>query len=146
MAIPRSVDQLSKTPSPDVLHAIELLKNRYGASSYRDSGHTNTAPTWIFELPGYKAEVGLRMNSDALTLYMRNRTLNGRTLTGWLAPEKITKVYPRNGNPAGSIKRSPFFSPSPENECVMLSLERDDLQPLFDYFLTSQRLRQNLWN
>ena len=136
MAIPRSIAQLTLTHplSDGVLHAVDLLQTQYGANSYRDSGHTETAPTWIFELTDYGAEVGLRMNGGVLTLYMRNRTLDGQTLTDWLSPEKVAKVYPRDGSPAGSIKRSTYLRPSLDNECVMLRLERDDLRPLFDYF------------
>lgn len=134
MATKRSIAQLGKAVSDDVRYAIDLLENRYGASNYRDSGHTETRPTWIFELPRYGAEVGVPMNQRDLSLYMRNRTLDGRKLTDILAPELVSKVYPRDGKPARSIKESPFLGTTAGNECVLLNLERHDLEPLFEAF------------
>lgn len=134
MVTKRSIAQLAKPVSDDVRYAIDLLEHQYGASHYRDSGHTETRPTWIFELPRYGAEVGVPMNQRDLSLYMRNRTLDGKKLTDILAPELVTKVYPRDGKPAESIKSSPFLGPSAGNECVLLKLTRGDLEPLFDAF------------
>ena len=62
MSSPRTIAQLGYPVSDDVLHVIDLLQNRYGAARYRDSGHTQGRPTWIFELPRYGAEVGVPMN------------------------------------------------------------------------------------
>lgn len=138
MSTKRTVAQLGYSVSDDVLHAIDLLQHRYGATDYRDSGHTNTRPTWIFELPAFNAEVGVPMNKRDLSLYMRNRTLDGRKLTDLLSPEKVTKVYPRDGKPAQSIKDSSFLGPSKGNECVLLELERGDLEPLFEAFFAVQ--------
>lgn len=137
MAIPRTIDELGYDVADDVLHAIDLLRNRYGASNHRDSGHQDGKggrPTWIFELPQFNAEIGVPMNKRDLTLYMRNRTLDGRKLTELLPPEKVAKVYPRDGKPARSIKDSPFLGIANGNESVMLELERRDLEPLFDAF------------
>lgn len=134
MATKRSIAQLGKPVSDDVRYAIDLLEHQYGASHYRDSGHTETRPTWIFELPRYSAEVGVPMNQRDLSLYMRNRTLDGKKLTDILAPELVAKVYPRDGRPAESIKNSAFLSPSAGSECVLLKLTRGDLEPLFDAF------------
>lgn len=77
------------------------------------------------------------MNKRDLTLYMRNRTLNGRKLTDLLPPAKVGKLYPRDGKPAQSINGSPFLGPSAGNECVMLELERGDLEPLFEMFFAA---------
>lgn len=130
----RSISQLGYDVAPGVEQAIRLLQEHYGASSYRDSGHTQTSPTWIFELPRYGAEVGVRMNKRDLSLYMRNRTLDGSLLSDCLPPEKIAKVYPRDGNPAASIGNSQYLGPSAHNEVLMLTLVPDDLAPLFGYF------------
>lgn len=134
MATKRSIAQLSRTVSDDVRYAIDLLENRYGASNYRDSGHTVTRPTWIFELPRYGAEVGVPMNQRDLSLYMRNRTLDGRRLTDFLSPELVSKVYPRDGKPGRSIKDSCFLGAAAGNECVLLKLTRADLEPVFEAF------------
>ena len=140
MATPRTIDQLGYDVADDVLHAIDLLQHRYGASSHRDSGHQDGKggrPTWIFELPQFKAEVGVPMNKRDLTLYMRNRTLDGRRLTDLLPPEKVAKKYPRDGKPARSIKDSAYLGIANGNESVMLKLERGDLEPLFEAFFAA---------
>lgn len=146
MANNRTIAQLGYEVSEDVLHAIDLLENRYGADNHRDSGHQDGKggrPTWIFELPQFNAEVGLPMNKRDLTLYMRNRTLDGRKLTDLLPPEKVPKVYPRDGKPARSIKDSAFLRTAKGNECVMLKLEREDLEPLLSmFFATSPEAHQ----
>lgn len=137
MARHRSLSELGYEVSADVLYAIELLETGYGASTYRDSGHQEGEggrPTWIFELPEFGAEVGVPMNKGALTLYMRNRTLDGRRLTDLLPAEKIAAVYPRDGRPARSINDSPFLGPADGQETVRLRLERTDLEPLFAAF------------
>lgn len=139
MVTRRTIAELGYEVSEDVLYAIELLEDRYGANSYRDSGHKEKGqrPTWIFELPKFHAEVGVPMNKRALTLYMRNMTLDGKKLTGLLSSEKVAKVYPRDGNPAESIKNSAFLGTANGNECVMLKLEREDLEPVLSMFFAS---------
>lgn len=140
MATKRAIEHLGYEVSDDVVHAIELLKRLDAATEYRDSGHNlgkGGRPTWVFKLPRFGAEVGVPMNRRDLTLYMRNRTLDGRKLTDLLPNEKIAKVYPRDGKPARSIKDSPFLRPASGNECVMLALERGDLEPLFETFFAA---------
>ncbi|CAM8662060.1 Domain of unknown function DUF3883 [Comamonadaceae bacterium] len=140
MATNRTIAQLGYEVSEDVLHAIDLLQNLYGADNHRDSGHQDGKggrPTWIFELPRFNAEIGLPMNKRDLTLYMRNRTLDGRKLTDLIPPEKVSRVYPRDGEPARSIKDSAFLGTAKGNECVMLKLEREDLEPLLSMFFAS---------
>ena len=140
MTTPRTIDELGYDVADDVLHAIELLRSRYGAKTHRDSKHRmgrGGRPTWIFEFAQFDAEVGVPMNKRDLTLYMRNRTLDGKKLTDLLPPEKVVKVYPRDGKPARSIKDSSFLGIANGNESVMLELERGDLEPLFDAFFAS---------
>lgn len=140
MATPRTIDELGYEVADDVLHAIDLLRNRYGASRHRDSGHQDGKrgrPTWIFELPRFNAEIGVPMNKRDLTLYMRNRTLDGRKLTDLLPPEKVANVYPRDGQPARSIKDSAYLGIANGNESVRLELVRGALEPLFDAFFAS---------
>lgn len=140
MASQRSLDELSRGASEEVRHAIELLQQRYGASSYQESGHREGAggrPTVIFDLPNFGAEVGLPMNKRDLTLYMRNRTMDGRKLTDLLPDEKVVNVYPRDGKPARSINESKFLGPPHGNETVRLKLKRADLEPLFAQFFAT---------
>ena len=77
------------------------------------------------------------MNRRDLTLYMRNRTLDGQKLTDLLPPKMVSKVYPKDGKPARSIKDSAFLGTAKGNECVMLKLEREDLEPLLSMFFGS---------
>ena len=81
------------------------------------------------------------MNKQKLTLYMRNRTLDGRRLTDLLPPEKVVKVYPRDGKPARSIKDSSFLGIANGNESVMLQIGRGDLERVFDTFFAMSTAR-----
>ncbi len=95
----RTVSELGYPIAAGVLHAIELLKKDFGATNYRDSGHTKTSPTWIFELPHYKTEIGVRMNKKAIGLYVKYRAPSGSYVRDLLRPDAIAKMYPRDGKP-----------------------------------------------
>lgn len=131
----RTLADLGYPVAAGVLHAIRLLEGRYGASDYHDSGHTKTAPTWIFKLPRYgNSEVGVRMNKRDTTLYMRDCTLDGKRLRGLIAAGKVAKVYPRDGKPANSVLNSAYLGPSASNEVLMLELEPDDVEAVLAAF------------
>lgn len=138
----RTVEELGYTVSPDVLFTIDLLTKKYLAVTPKDSGHTQGAPTWIYECPAYGgAEVAVRMNKDCLTLYMRDRARDGRLLSEMLPEGKIGKRYPRDGRPASSVDKSPYLGPSETNQLLMLNLERDDVEPILAaYFGTPSHL------
>lgn len=131
----RTIADLGSPIAAGVLHAIELLEQRYGAADYHDSGHTQTVPTWIFKLPGYgNAEVGVRMNKRDTTLYMRDRTLEGKRLRDFIDSSKVKKVYPRDGKPANSVLHSEYLGPSESNEVLLLELEPADVAPVLAAF------------
>lgn len=131
----RSISDLGYPVARGVLDTIHLLETRYGATDYHDSGHTKTAPTWIFKLPRHGgAEVGVRMNKRDLTLYMRDKTLDGKRLRDIVPANKVAKVYPRDGQPANSVLNSTFLGPSSQNEVLMLELEPEDIQPVLAAF------------
>lgn len=131
----RTLADLGYPVAAGVLHAIRLLEERYGASDYHDSGHTNTAPAWIFKLPRYgNAEVGVRMNKRDTTLYMRDRTCDGMRLRDLIPAGKVAKVYPSDGKPAASVLNSVYLGPSTSNEVLMLELEPDDVEAVLTAF------------
>lgn len=131
----RTLVDLGYPVAAGVLHAIGLLEGRYGASDYRDSGHTQTAPTWIFRLPRYSnAEVGVRMNKRDITLYVRDRTFDGKRLRDFIPASKVAKVYPRDGKPANSVLNSAYLGPSASNEVLMLELDPDDVESVLAAF------------
>jgi hypothetical protein len=131
----RTLADLGYPVAAGVLRTIQLLQERYGASDYHDSGHTNTAPTWIFKLPRYgNAEVGVRMNKRDTTLYMRDRTCNGMRLRDLIPAGKVAKVYPSDGKPAASVLNSVYLGPSTSNEVLMLELEPDDVNLVLSAF------------
>lgn len=135
----RSLTNLGYPVAAGVLHVIRLLEERYDASDYRDSGHTQTAPTWIFKLPRYgNAEVGVRMNKRDTTLYMRDRTCDGKQLRDLIPASKVAKVYPRDGKPANSVLNSTYLGPSASNEVLMLELEPDDVESVLAAFFGGQ--------
>jgi hypothetical protein len=131
----RTLADLGYPVAAGVLRTIQLLEERYGASDYHDSGHTQTAPTWIFKLPRYgNAEVGVRMNKRDTTLYMRDRTFEGKRLRDLVPADKVAKVYPRDGKPANSVLNSAYLGPSASNEVLMLELEPDDVEAVLAAF------------
>lgn len=131
----RTLADLGYPVAAGVLRTIRLLEERYGASDYHDSGHTQTTPTWIFKLPRYgNAEVGVRMNKRDTTLYMRDRTCDGNRLRGLIPARKVAKVYPRDGKPANSVLNSAYLGPSASNEVLMLELEPDDVETVLAAF------------
>lgn len=131
----RTLDDLGYPVAAGVLKTIKLLEERYRADDYHDSGHTQTAPTWIFKLPRYgNAEVGVRMNRRDTTLYIRDRTCDGKRLRDLISTEKVTKVYPWDGKPANSVLNSAFLGPSTSNEVLMLELELNDVESVLAAF------------
>lgn len=131
----RTVAELGYPVAGGVQRAIDLLEQRYGADDYHDSGHTKTAPTWIFKLPRYgNAEVGVRMNRRDITLYLRDRTCDGRKLRDLIPSSLVTKVYPRDGKPANSVLHSPYLGPADSNEVLLLQLEPCDVEPVLAAF------------
>lgn len=131
----RTLADLGYPVAAGVLRTIQLLEERYGASDYHDSGHTQTTPTWIFKLPRYgNAEVGVRMNKRDTTLYMRDRTFDGKRLRDLIPAGKVVKVYPRDGKPANSVLNSAYLGPSASNEVLMLELEPDDVEAVLAAF------------
>jgi len=134
----RSIADLGYSVAAGVLNAIRLLEDEYGANDYHDSGHTKTSPTWIFKLPRYgNAEVGVRMNKRDTTLYMRDRTLDGKRLRDLIPATKVANVYPRDGNPAESVLTSAYLGPSASNEVLRLELEPDDVASVLAAFFGS---------
>ena len=90
----RTLADLGYPVAAGVLRAIRLLEERYGASDYHASGHTQTAPSWIFKLPRYgNAEVGVRMNKRDTTLYMRGRTRDAGCVVG--SPFRVADLTER---------------------------------------------------
>lgn len=131
----RSLSDLGYTVASGVMDAIRLLQERYGASDYHDSGHTKTTPTWIFKLSRYgNAEVGVRMNKRDITLYMRDRTCDGKRLRDIVPANKVAKVYPRDGKPANSVLNSSYLGPTEMNEVLMLELEPEDVETVLGAF------------
>lgn len=133
--MPRTVKDLGYQVSPDVVFTIELLTTQYGALPPRDSGHTKTAPTWIYECPGHGgAEVAVRMNKQSLTLYLRDRTRDGRYLSDILPAQSISKRYPADGKPAASVYNSMYLGPSENNQVLMVNLTRADVEPILSAY------------
>lgn len=131
----RSIEDLGYAVDPAVAHAVKLLTQEYGAGPPHDSGHTKSSPTWIYRCDAHQgAEVGVRMNKECLTIYMRDRTLDGRNMSS-LVPEKwITKRYPRDGRPAESVYKSSFLRPSASNELLMLNISHEDVASVLTAF------------
>ena len=137
--MPRTIDELGYRVSDDVLYSIGLFSSRYGTNGYHDSGHTTTAPTWIFDFPRYAgAQVGIRMNKDCLTLYLRDKALSGQLLSHVLPIDAVTKRYPNDGKPAGSVARSAYLRPTSSNCVLLVNLARDDVQSVLDIYFGVQ--------
>jgi hypothetical protein len=131
----RTISDLGYAVADGVLHAIRLLTTRYGATLHDDSGHTESSPTWIYKSDRYDgAEIGVRMNKQSVSLYMRDNTLSGRRLRDTVPPFKVAKVYPGGGNPASSILQSEYLKPASHNEILLLSLDQEDVESVLAAF------------
>lgn len=125
----------------EVRAAVELIKNAYGAVLTHDSGHTRTAPTWIFTFPKQaNAQLAMRMNKTKLSLYLRSRTLKGEELLplvdGLLVAQKR---YPEpDGHPAASLRtaqHAPFLAPSKSNPLLLIQPNEGSLKRVLDIYL-----------
>jgi hypothetical protein len=120
-----------------VRRALDVMKGGYGAVLTHDSGHAK-GPTWIYTFPDHgHAQVAIRMNKEALSLYLRDRTPDGRPLgplLGGLAD--VTERYPdRDGrSPAHSLmsdehaaylspRRQPLLRIAPRDDAVAAILD-----------------------
>lgn len=125
----------------DVRAAVSLLKTRYQAVLTHDSGHTDTGPTWIFTIPKPRgAQVAVRMNKRDLSLYLRDKTWDGRTLEPLLAGlAEIKDRYPAPGkNPSHSLTReedAPYLRPSESNRLLLIRPRIEALEQILDLYL-----------
>jgi len=125
----------------EVRAAVSLLKNRYQAVLTHDSGHKVTSPTWIFTLPKPRgAQVAVRMNKRDLSLYLRDRTWDGKPLEPLLAGlAEIKDRYPQPGkNPANSLLRqedAPYLRPSETNRLLLIRPRTEALEQILDLYL-----------
>jgi hypothetical protein len=125
----------------DVRAAVSLLKTRYQAVLTHDSGHTDTGPTWIFTMPKLRgAQVAVRMNKRDLSLYLRDKTWDGKTLEPLLnGLAEIKGRYPAPGkNPAHSLLRqeyAPYLRPSASNRLLLIRPRPEALEQILDLYL-----------
>ena len=125
----------------EVRAAVSLLKNRYQAVLTHDSGHTDTGPTWIFTMPKPRgAQVAVRMNKRDLSLYLRDKTWDGKTLEPLLAGlAEIKDRYPAPGkNPSNSLTReedAPYLRPSESNRLLLIRPRIEALEQILDLYL-----------
>lgn len=126
----------------DVRAAVSLLKTRYQAVLTHDSGHTDTGPTWIFTVPKPRgAQVAVRMNKRDLSLYLRDKTWDGKTLEPLLAGlAEIKDRYPEPGkNPSHSLLRqedAPYLRPSNSNRLLLIRPRPEALERILDLYLS----------
>lgn len=119
--------------------AVQLIEEGYGGRLTNDSGHENTSPTWIFTFSQRKnAQLALRMNKEKLSVYLRKRTLDGRSLDALmngLAKVDKESIRPDEGVAASLLgNAAPFLNPSPANPLLRISLELENLPRILDLY------------
>lgn len=137
----RPVEERDLNIGEGVRAAVELIKRVYGAVLTHDSGHTKTGPTWIFTFPKHSnAQVALRMNKAKVAVYLRSRTLSGKSLLdladGLLVLEK--KYPDPDGKPAESlhnVQHAHFLNPSRESPLLLIQPNPGCLQRILDLYL-----------
>lgn len=125
----------------NVWAAVKLIEDEFGGQLTHDSGHTKkTAPTWIFTFFKHQnAQLALRMNKDKLSLYLREKSLDGRDmslLVGSLA--SIDKRYTsRDKGVSASLLSdgAPFLNPSATNPLLRVSADVGSLSKLLTLYL-----------
>ncbi len=133
----RKLENISK----DVLAAISMLKSRYKAVLTHDSNQTNTGATWIFTLPPpARSQVAIRMNKRDLSIYLRDRTLDGKLLEPLLGMHADVKK--RYSNPDGSLAASlksqthaPYLRPSSTHHLLLIHPRPTALEGILDICL-----------
>lgn len=131
----REIEDLDYEVFEDVLYTIELFESRYGSKGHHDSGHTKGRPTWIYDFPTYGgAQVGLPLNKESLTLYLRDKTRSGALLSEMLPGDLIQKRYPSDGKPAGSVGRAPYLAPTNINQLLKVNVPKEDVQRVLDAY------------
>lgn len=135
----RAIKDLGYEVFDDVLYTIELFQSRYDTKGYHDSGHTKGRPTWIYDFPHYGgAQVGIPLNKECLTLYLRDKTQSGPLLSEILPEGVIEKRYPADGKPAGSVGRAAYLAPSGGNRLLKVNLPREDVLRVLDAYFGVQ--------
>ena len=62
----RKISDLPSEVSADVLFAIDLMINKYGARKSADSGHNIPRPNWIYDFDNYgNAQIAVPMHKKA---------------------------------------------------------------------------------
>lgn len=141
MALVAIKERVLQNIAAEVSAVVELLKSRYKAVLTHDSGHVNTGPTWIFTLPQpSSAQVAVRMNKRDLSLYLRDRTVDGKQLEPLIADlAEVKERYPQPGkNPANSLLNqddAPYLRPSSTNRLLLIRPKPDSVEQILDIYL-----------
>ena len=126
----------------DEVRAAVLLLSNYGALLTHDTGHTKSAPTWIFTLPQFNnAQIAMRMNKIKLSLYLRNKALNGELLEPLI--NNLTVIEERFPHPKKDAPSSlqisehaPFLRPTDQNQLLRIRPHTGMLKLIIDLYLT----------
>ena len=126
----------------DEVRAAVLLLSNYGALLTHDTGHTKSAPTWIFTLPQFNnAQIAMRMNKIKLSLYLRNKALNGELLEPLINNLTVIEErfpHPKKGAPSSlqSSEHAPFLRPTDQNQLLRIRPHTGMLKLIIDLYLT----------
>lgn len=104
----------------DVRFAVELMKRVYGAEQGFATNH-QVGPRVVYDFARHGgAQVLIPFNKRDFSLYLRDRTRDGRNLSSLLHADQIVRTYPDDGKAIGSLMRgdAPYLRPSASNRVL----------------------------
>ncbi len=128
----------------NIWKAVQIIEEKYHGRLTHDSMHGKNSgdksTTWIFTFSSYgNAQLALRMNKEKLSLYLREKTCDGRDLAVLLPTgANIEDTYTKKEKGVTSSllgEAAPFLNPSARNPLLRVKTEIDLLPSLLDdYF------------
>jgi Domain of unknown function (DUF3883) len=134
-----------KNVGVNIWRAVAEMEREFGAQLTHDSGHGKDdgekAATWIFTFPAFgNAQLGLRMNKNDLTLYVRDKTRDGSRLHALLPEGVVVKKGPytnRSKGVAASLlgAAAPYLNPSEDNPILLVKVLSGGISELLRVYL-----------
>ena len=124
----------------NIAAAVQWITQDYGGHQTFDNGQKE-GPLVAYSFPATPVQIGVRLNKQRLTLYVREHTPDGRCLVDVVPGLEFKERYDAStGSPAGSIKsgRVPYLRLG-ETSVLRLEPSPDQLRAVLDACLGRQR-------
>jgi hypothetical protein len=138
-----------KNVGQHIWQVVEVMEEEFGGQLTHDSGHdkrsNEKATTWILTFPRYgNAQIAVPMNQKKLSLLMRAKTVDGRSLESLV--EGIAEVEKRFTNPDKGVTsavlgpHAPFLNPSSANPLLRIKPSSGAIHVILERYLGAPRV------